>query len=522
MSKKKEDKKEDKDPLEGCPVTVPRIDEGELLSDIRSPRFLQACKRLRIDPIDLKPRHFETFKQRENVVEKQQIRYAMYERGRFMKWKAINDCRRTLPSVHDAQRHAQTSIPAATRASGLSLASGGHKHSKSLSASPELSRNDLSQTWLGAVISKTSTIASRGQVEVFKAAAKPLKDIAVEGRFVAKKMADTQAAALESRQLAEQRRKELIKRHAEERKKQKEKAKKALEEMAEKEAKFKELDEAEKARQQALYEQWEAESAEKRRQQDEHFARVQQNVQRQDEEKKEKEQRLLKDLEEKMRRVEEKQHEWIKGGESGINDKAAAAEARRQEVLRNQVEKAKFLLAEHKKTQLVVERKEEALREKQNQLTKHRKEKEIAHRKRIADIQKQKKEKMRKREEEILEHMHKADASLQASREAQERDRMMKAEIERLRRVQAQENVDREKERQEREAAELAAKRRDRVALQNEREEIFKDVLKERAMHATQIRLHKDQIKEEIFNIKVTNSWNRANQLLRELEPRNQ
>eukprot|EP00281_Chroomonas_sp_CCMP1168_P025353 CAMPEP_0206221592 /NCGR_PEP_ID=MMETSP0047_2-20121206/5501_1 /ASSEMBLY_ACC=CAM_ASM_000192 /TAXON_ID=195065 /ORGANISM="Chroomonas mesostigmatica_cf, Strain CCMP1168" /LENGTH=132 /DNA_ID=CAMNT_0053644345 /DNA_START=77 /DNA_END=472 /DNA_ORIENTATION=+ len=78
---------------------------------------------------------FETFKQRENVVEKQQIRYAMYERGRFMKWKAINDCRRTLPSVHDAQRHAQTSIPAATRASGLSLASGGHKHSKSLSAS---------------------------------------------------------------------------------------------------------------------------------------------------------------------------------------------------------------------------------------------------------------------------------------------------------------------------------------------------------------------------------------------------
>lgn len=38
----------------------------------------------------------------------------------------------------------------------------------------------LSQTWLGHVIAQTSTIASRGQVEVFKAVSKDLKDIAVK------------------------------------------------------------------------------------------------------------------------------------------------------------------------------------------------------------------------------------------------------------------------------------------------------------------------------------------------------
>lgn len=44
--------------MEGCRVPVPTIDEAELLADIRSPNFLEACKKLRIDPIDLKPRSF--------------------------------------------------------------------------------------------------------------------------------------------------------------------------------------------------------------------------------------------------------------------------------------------------------------------------------------------------------------------------------------------------------------------------------------------------------------------------------
>lgn len=52
--------KEDKDVMEGCPVPVPTIDEGELLGTIRSPRFFEACKKLRIDPIDLKPRTFDS------------------------------------------------------------------------------------------------------------------------------------------------------------------------------------------------------------------------------------------------------------------------------------------------------------------------------------------------------------------------------------------------------------------------------------------------------------------------------
>jgi hypothetical protein len=57
---KKDEKKETKDPLEGCPIPVPVVDEAQLLADIRSPRFLEACRKLKIDPIELKPRAFDS------------------------------------------------------------------------------------------------------------------------------------------------------------------------------------------------------------------------------------------------------------------------------------------------------------------------------------------------------------------------------------------------------------------------------------------------------------------------------
>jgi hypothetical protein len=57
---KNEDKKQDKNPLDGCPIPIPVVDEAQLLADVRSPRFLEACKKLKIDPIELKPRSFDS------------------------------------------------------------------------------------------------------------------------------------------------------------------------------------------------------------------------------------------------------------------------------------------------------------------------------------------------------------------------------------------------------------------------------------------------------------------------------
>jgi len=173
---------------------------------------------------------------------------------------------------------------------------------------------------------------------------------------------------------------------------------------------------------------------------------------------------------------------------------AAAAEKRRQEVAKNQAERAKVLAAEHRKQQLAVERREQERVEKVKEIERKRKEREAEHRKRIADIQRQKRENMKQREDAIMEHMQKVEESLERNKEEREKELALKAEIERLKREQAFENVRREKEKQQWEAANLDAKHKQRVNLQNTRDTLLEELLKERAVHATEIRLHKDQV----------------------------
>mmetsp|Transcript_26676 Transcript_26676/g.67275 ORF Transcript_26676/g.67275 Transcript_26676/m.67275 type:complete len:518 (+) Transcript_26676:73-1626(+) len=514
--KDKEPAKED--PMVGCPVPVPQVDEADLLSDVRNPNFLEACKKLRIDPIDLKPRPFESFKMRgaEDIKEKQQVRFAMYERGRFMKWKALGEQIRSMPSLPQEKRMAATSIPNASRGKKK----GGRRSISALG-------DDLSNTKLGEIMSKTQSTFARGQVEVFKAASKPLKDIAYEGKFVVKKAADDTRELIEKRQLAEHRRKELIKKHEMEAKKKKERMRKDREEREEREAKFREQDEAERLRNLEMYEAWQQESKQKQQKQLEHFQKVQSNVLRQEREKEEAQQRLLEDMKAKAALVEANQRSWLMGkeeqkvGEQTFEEKAAeAAERRRAEVAKNQAERQRQLAIDQKKQLLAEERKEVERIERAKENERRRKEREAAHRKRIADIQRSKREKMKAREDSIMEHMQKVEESLQRQKEERDKDLAIKAEIEKLRREQATENVTRERARQAREFQLLHQKHEDRTALQAGRDDLLQEILKDRAVNATQVRLHKDHIKDEIFNIKCTNSWNRANQLLKELEPR--
>jgi hypothetical protein len=112
-------------------------------------------------------------------------------------------------------------IPATKR--GVKGVIGGTKTVlRSLSA---MGGGDLSNTRLGEMMSKTGDALSRGQVEVFKSVSKPLKDVIYEGKFVLKKAQEDEKAKLDAKIQAEHRRKELIRKHAEEEKKKKERDK---------------------------------------------------------------------------------------------------------------------------------------------------------------------------------------------------------------------------------------------------------------------------------------------------------
>ena len=60
----------EKGPMDSCPVPVPKVDEGQLLNDCRSPRFFKACQKLQIDPLDLRPKEFDAFAEGPDAVEK--------------------------------------------------------------------------------------------------------------------------------------------------------------------------------------------------------------------------------------------------------------------------------------------------------------------------------------------------------------------------------------------------------------------------------------------------------------------
>jgi len=148
------DEKKDNDPMEGAPITAPKVDEASLLQDVRSPRFLAACNTLHIDPIELIPKPFEVFSERGLSQEKQQIRFAMYERGRLAKWTSLNECRRGLPKGGASKRSqsADPTMPTAKSKLGSSR------------LSAEGSAVSLGKSWIANELAKTSEIASRGQV----------------------------------------------------------------------------------------------------------------------------------------------------------------------------------------------------------------------------------------------------------------------------------------------------------------------------------------------------------------------
>ena len=144
-----ETKIDSKDPMAGCSIDFPKIDEAKLLASIRSPQFLLACQKLRIDPLELRPRSFDTFKSRDTAFETQQIRFAMYERSRYQKWKAINEC---------------------------NIVENEAKGNRQLAA-----RSALSNTWIGSELSKTGPIIQRGKSEVFLCCLRSLKETANQG-----------------------------------------------------------------------------------------------------------------------------------------------------------------------------------------------------------------------------------------------------------------------------------------------------------------------------------------------------
>mmetsp|Transcript_29853 Transcript_29853/g.71005 ORF Transcript_29853/g.71005 Transcript_29853/m.71005 type:complete len:506 (+) Transcript_29853:230-1747(+) len=497
-----------KDPMAGAPIAAPKVDEAALLSDVRSPHFITACTTLRIDPIELVPRTFDSFSESGLLHEKQQIRFAMYERGRLSKWTALNECRRVLPKLGGAQNRSMSAEP------------NGKKKLNMSRMSAEGSTASLGHSWIDTEMARSSMIASRGQVEVFKTTFKKLKDIQDEGRQVAREVDDTEKMKQEERAAAEQKRRMLIKRHDDAIRKQKEKVKREAADRQERESKFKEMDEASQTRQDMMHKGWEAESVAKLKAMNDHMERVQGNIDRNDLEREINSERILVALARKEQQVEAKQEMWKSGSTREVMvEKIRQAERRRQEVVRIQQDRGKQLLLEHKKQMVDTERKAEERKEKQVEVKREQEKKEKEGKKRIAEIQKKKREILKERADKVLEHMADVDEKQAAYKVRQQQENSLKSEVDRLKHHQVQEKMLRDRQRQEAKVKDLDAALEEKAYSNIVRVQVLGDVVKQRQVHQTQIRLKKEELKEEMFKIKVKNQWNRATQLLREIDP---
>jgi len=291
---KKDDKKgEDKGPMAGCPVPVVKVDEAKLLNDCRSPRFFKACQKLQIDPLDLRPREFESFGEPGLLHEKQQIRMAMYERQRLSKWQTINDVRFALPKGDK--------LPARSQSAEL------FRTSTDNFASTHIA-------WLPAERARTMQQARNGKVEVLKSTAKRLRDITAVGVYASQEREEQKQKAIEAKLAAERKRKEMIKKDQEKEALRKEKMKKERKAQEEREQQQRELDENLQAKLKALQESWDAESAEKQRRQKEQLDRVQQNLAEADRKREEEVQKLLQGFERKEQQVVKMRDAIMHGG----------------------------------------------------------------------------------------------------------------------------------------------------------------------------------------------------------------
>ena len=346
-------------PMEGCPITYPVIDEAQLLADVRSPRFLLACKKLRIDPLELRSPVFESSS---NIPhEKKQIRYAMHERARHTKWHAINECRFSLPAGGQEMR----------------------PHLRSPDSPAE--RSVLSNSWIGIELAKTAPIVQKRRQEVFLKYYKTLKDLAsnVHTREVQKQT----PAAVEHMESALKRQREqrklFLKKQMEQIQKKKEKNKKLRETLLGKEKALKEQDEVEQTRRAVLLENLQKEVDQKAKAQLERFKLVRHRLAQVSQEREE----LAAKREEEMMRKEEairRRREELRRPSSSpmasVNltqesvesqhDKGAAARYRREQAKQRAADHARQLLAEFKKEQQRVEQKAIERSEKEKESTK--------------------------------------------------------------------------------------------------------------------------------------------------------
>ena len=262
----------EKGPMDSCPVPVPKVDEAQLLNDCRSPRFFKACQKLQIDPLELRPKEFDSFAEAGLTFEKQQIRMAMYERSRLSKWQTINVTRFSLPKGDKLQARSKSAELLRTSAEDF--------------ANTKIS-------WLPAERARTMQQASNGKLEVLKSTAKRLRDITAVGDFSEQEREEQKQKRIEEKLAAERKRKEMIKKDQEKQKIRKERLKKERKEQEEREATLRELDDSMQARFKALHESWAAESAEKQRKQKEHMEQIARNLQDADRKKEEEVQKLL-------------------------------------------------------------------------------------------------------------------------------------------------------------------------------------------------------------------------------------
>jgi hypothetical protein len=286
----------EKGPMDSCPVPVPKVDEGQLLNDCRSPRFFKACQKLQIDPLDLRPKEFDAFAENGLSMEKQQIRMAMYERSRLAKWQTINETRFLLPKGDKQQARSQSA-------------------ELLRSSAEEFANTRIS--WLPAERARTMQQASNGKLEVIKSTAKRLRDITAVGDYSEKEREEEKQKKIEAQLAAERKRKEMIKKDQEKQRIKKERLTKERKEQAEREAALRELDESMQVRLKTMHETWAAESAEKQRKQKEHMDQIQRNMEEADRRKEEEVQKLLQGFERKERQVENMRQAIFGDGDDG-------------------------------------------------------------------------------------------------------------------------------------------------------------------------------------------------------------
>jgi len=199
---------------------------------------------------------------------------------------------------------------------------------------------------------------------------------------------------------------------------------------------------------------------------------------------------------------------------AGVQELAAKAQQKRDDIARAAEAHTKSLIVKHQQKEAEQKVKEAARQEKIKELAKERKEREQEARKRMADIQKKKKEILKDREDKVLEHMEKVEANLKANRERLSKELEIKAELEKIKYEQAKDNVAREKAKQRQAARELEELHHDLSDIKKVRDDALDKLKRERQLQATKIRLHKDELKEEVFLIQVQNSWNKAHKML--------